>query len=205
MNLLPVDYARLAQEAYSAKPDIGSSPGPSCAIVRDTADGLVIAFPGTDSVADFLTDFDVTPTAVPGLGRIHSGFWLAWSAIAPQVETIAGDAPVTFVGHSLGAALSIIAGASRVAAGKPVQAVYGFEPPRVSPEPTIGNVLSKTSVILFKNGNDAVTDVPPLWPQSAKLIGIGVPSYPFPNLKDHAIARVIAALAPVVIGSGVPA
>ncbi|MFM0044151.1 lipase family protein [Paraburkholderia sediminicola] len=204
MNLLSVDYALIAQEAYSAKPDIGSVPGPSCAIVRNTADGLVIAFPGTDSIADLLTDFNVTPTAVPGLGRIHNGFWQAWSAIAPQVESAAGDAPVTFVGHSLGAALAIIAGASRVAAGKPVQAVYGFEPPRVSPEPTIGNVLAKTSVILFKNGNDAVTDVPPLWPQSAKLIGIGTPRYPWPNLRDHAIARVITALQ-AIAGSGVPA
>lgn len=194
MNLLPVDYARIAQEAYAAKPDIGSAPGPSCAIVRKTADGLVIAFPGTDSIADLLADFNVTPTEVPALGRIHNGFWQAFSAIAPQVESAAGDEPVTFVGHSLGAALAVIAGASRVAAGKPVQAVYGFEPPRVSPEPTIGNVLAKTSVILFKNGNDAVCDVPPLWPQSAKLIGIGAASYPFPNLKDHALARVIAAL-----------
>lgn len=195
MNLRPVDYARLAQEAYSAKPDIGSAPGPSCAIVRQTADGLVIAFPGTDSFPDLLADFDVTPSPVPVLGRIHNGFWQAYSVIAPQIESAAGDVPVTFAGHSLGAALAVIAGAARVAAGKPVQAVYGFEPPRVSPEPTIGNVLAKTSVILFKNGNDAVCDVPPLWPQSAKLIGIGKPCYPFPNLRDHALARVIASLA----------
>jgi hypothetical protein len=195
MNLLPRDYALIAQEAYAVKPDIGSAPGPSCAIVRDTADGRVIAFPGTDSIADLMADFDVTPTAVPSLGRIHNGFWRAWSAISVQVESAAGDAPVTFVGHSLGAALSIIAGAARVAAGKPVQAIYGFEPPRVSPEPTIGNVLSTTSVILYKNGNDAVTDVPPLWPQSGQLIGIGKATYPWPNLRDHALARVIAALA----------
>jgi hypothetical protein len=49
MSLLPSDYALIAQEAYVAKPDIGSSPGPSCAIVRDTAAGRVIAFPGMDS------------------------------------------------------------------------------------------------------------------------------------------------------------
>lgn len=188
------DYALLAQEAYDAKPDIGSAPGPSCAIVRKTVDGLVIAFPGTDSFSDLLADFDVTPTPVPGLGRIHQGFWKAWSAIASQVQSSAGDAPVTFVGHSLGAALAVIAGASRVLAGKPVKAVFGFEPPRVSPEPKIANVLVKTPVFLFKCGNDAVCDVPPLWPQSAKLIGIGTAVYPFPNLRDHALARVISAL-----------
>jgi triacylglycerol lipase len=189
------DYALLAQEAYSAKPDIGSAPGPSCAIVRKTADGLVIAFPGTDSIADLLTDFNVTPTAVPALGRIHSGFWRAWSAIASQVESAAGDAPVTFVGHSLGAALSIIAGATRVVAGKPVQAIYGFEPPRVSPDLGVRTLIDKVSVKLYKNGNDIVPDVPPGWHHAALLTHIGKPALPFPNVQDHAIARVIQALA----------
>ncbi len=51
--MIPRDYALLAQEAYRAKPDIGSAPGPPCAIVRDTAGGLVIAFPGTDTCCVF--------------------------------------------------------------------------------------------------------------------------------------------------------
>lgn len=193
--MTPRDYALLAQEAYSAKPDIGSAPGPSCAIVRKTADGLVIAFPGTDSIADLLTDFNVTPTAVPALGRIHSGFWRAWSAIASQIESAAGDAPVTFVGHSLGAALSIIAGATRAVAGKPVQAIYGFEPPRVSPDLGVRTLIDKVSVKLYKNGNDIVPDVPPGWHHAALLTHIGKPALPFPNVQDHAIARVIQALA----------
>ena len=195
MNLLPVDYARLAQEAYSAKPDIGSAPGPSCAIVRKTADGLVIAFPGTDSVADLLADFDVKPDPVPLLGHVHGGFWSAYLAIQNEVIAAASGQDVIFVGHSLGAALAVVAAASFVANGNPVKAVWGFAPPRVSPEPCISTVLAKTPMALYRNGNDAVPAVPPLWPQSGSLIQIGKASLPFINLKDHALERYIAAVA----------
>jgi hypothetical protein len=195
--MTPHDYALLAQEAYDAKPDIGSAPGPSCAIVRNTVDGLVIAFPGTDSFSDLLADFDVTPTAVPSLGRIHQGFWKAWSAIAVQVGNAAGYAPVTFVGHSLGAALAVIAGASRVIAGKPVQGVYGFEPPRVSPDLTIRTLLAKVPVHLYKNGLDLVTDVPLGWNHAGLLTHIGKPELPWPNTLDHRISAVIEALSAI--------
>ncbi|WP_321800379.1 hypothetical protein [Burkholderia sp. BCC1988] len=48
---------------------------------------------------------------------------------------------------------------------------------------------------LYRNGNDAVPAVPPLWPQSGSLIQIGKAALPFVNLKDHALARYISALA----------
>ncbi|CAJ2711987.1 lipase family protein [Burkholderia pseudomallei] len=192
--MTPHDYALLAQEAYTAKPDIGSAPGPSCAIVRQTPAGLVIAFPGTDSFADLLADFDVTPDAVPGLGHVHGGFWNAYAAIQGEVIAAASGQEVIFVGHSLGAALAIVSAASFVANGNPVKAVWGFAPPRVSPEPSISAVLAKTPMALYRNGNDAVPAVPPLWPQSGSLIQIGKAALPFINLKDHALARYINAL-----------
>lgn len=54
--MTPRDFALLAQEAYSAKPDIGKADSASRAIVRQTAGGLV--------------------------GQVHHGFWKAWGAIA---------------------------------------------------------------------------------------------------------------------------
>lgn len=188
------DYALLAQEAYSAPHDIGNGSGPSCAIVRDVADGRVIAFPGTDSVADLLADFDVKPDPVPFLGHVHGGFWNAYQAIQQEViDAVAGD-PVIFVGHSLGAALAIVAAASFVANGNLVKAVWGFAPPRVSPDISISSVLAGTHMNLYRNGNDAVPAVPPMWPQSGSLIQIGKASLPFINLKDHSLSRYIAAL-----------
>ncbi|MEI7296572.1 lipase family protein [Paraburkholderia tropica] len=194
--MTPRDFALLAEEAYSAKPDIGDPNSASRAIVRQTAAGLVVAFPGTDNADCWGADFDVVPVAVPGMGDVHRGFLEAWQAIATQVTAAIGDQPVTFVGHSLGAAISLVAAASFTLAGKPPIAVYAFEPPRVSPNLTIRTLLSKVPVHLYKNGNDIVPDVPFGWNHAALLVHIGTPLLPLPNIRDHAIARVIQALAP---------
>ncbi|ACR28729.1 lipase family protein [Burkholderia glumae] len=193
--MTPHDFALLAREAYTAAPDIGVADSASRAIVRHTAGGLVVAFPGTDNVASWLADLDVLPIDVAGVGLVHRGFWDAWSAIAPAVAEAIGAQPVTLVGHSLGAALAICAAAALTSAGRATAAVYGFEPPRVAAGPRLALLLAGVPVHLFKNGNDVVPDVPPGWHHVALLTHIGAPVLPFPNVEDHAIDRVIAALA----------
>nr|WP_285293285.1 lipase [Burkholderia glumae] len=185
----------LAREAYTAAPDIGVADSASRAIVRQTAAGLVFAFSGTDNAASWLADLDVLPVDVSGVGLVHRGFWGAWSAIAPAVVAALGGQPVTLVGHSLGAALAICAAAALTSAGRAPAAVYGFEPPRVAAGPRLTLLLAGVPVHLFKNGNDVVPDVPLGWRHVALLTHIGVPALPFPNVEDHAIDRVIAALA----------
>jgi hypothetical protein len=189
----PRDFALLAQEAYSAAPDIGKADSASRAIVRRTEAGLCIAFPGTDNLDCWGADFDVSPISVTGIGEVHRGFWNALQAIAAPIVTAIGNQPVTLVGHSLGGALAILCAASLVVAGKPPVAVYAFEPPRVSPDLTLRTLLAKVPLHLFKNGNDLVTDVPPGWSQPALLTHIGTALLPFPNIRDHAISRVITA------------
>lgn len=190
----PHDYALLAQEAYSAAPDIGKADSASRAIVRQTADGLCIAFPGTDNKDCWGADFSFEPINVAGAGKIHSGFWSAWIAISPDVLKAIGEQPVTLVGHSLGAALAICAAVTLTLSGKPPIAVYGFEPPRVSPDLSVRTLLAKVPVHLYRNGNDLVTNLPPDWQHAALLTPIGKPALPFPNIHDHMLARVIAAL-----------
>jgi predicted lipase len=191
----PHAYALLAQEAYSAKPDIGHIGSASRAIVRDTEDGLVVAFPGTDTLDGVITDTDVRTVYVPGAGDVHEGFWNAWVAIAGMVEAWIGDRPVTFVGHSLGAAIAIMAAITRRVVGRPVAAVYGFECPHVSPDGRIATVLAPVAVYLSKHGNDIVPDVPIGWRHAAPLTHIGKALRPFPNVEDHSLWRVIATLA----------
>ena len=201
--MTPHDFALLAQEAYTAAPDIGKVDSASRAIVRQTAAGLCIAFPGTDNIDSWGVDFDIVPVEVPGAGEVHQGFWNAWQAISAPVMAAIGDQPVTLVGHSLGAAIAICAAVSLTLADKPPAAVYGFEPPRVSPGIDITGLLVNVPVSLYKNGNDIVPDVPFGWNHAALLTPIGKPLLPFANVRDHAIARVIEALA--TVGSGVPA
>ncbi|WP_342346186.1 hypothetical protein [Burkholderia perseverans] len=78
--------------------------------------------------------------------------------------------------------------------------VYGFELLRVAACPRPAKLPVGVPVRLFKNGNDVVPDVPPGWQHAAQFTRIGAPALPFPNVEDHAIERVIAALAPVPCG-----
>lgn len=191
----PHDYALLAEEAYSAAPDIGKADSASRAIVRHTADGLVIAFPGSDNAACWLTDFDVRTVDVKGAGKIHAGFWSAWKAISAPVLAAINGQPVTFVGHSLGGALSLCAAAETTLAGHPPLSAWGFEPPRISPDLGVRTLLAKIPVHLFKFGSDPVPDVPFGWHQAALLTHIGPPDTLMPRIEDHALSRIIAALA----------
>ncbi|MDR8750792.1 hypothetical protein FEP95_04738 [Burkholderia multivorans] len=201
--MTPRDFALLAQEAYSAKPDIGKTDSASRAIVRQTAAGLVVAFPGTDNLDCVAADLDAHPIDVIGIGQVHHGFWKAWGAIAVDVLAAIDGRPVTLVGHSLGAAIAIMAASAMVVGGNPPAAVYGFEPPRVSTNGSVAAVLAKVPLNLFKNGNDIVPDLPPDWQHAGSIQQIGRAALPFPNVTDHAIARVIAALT-VIPSSGVP-
>ena len=192
--MTPLFFSLLAQEAYSATPDIGDAKSASRAITRLTDVGFCVAFPGTDNLDCVGADLDALSVSVPGAGRVHRGFWQAWQAIAGPVIEAIGDQPVTLVGHSLGAAIALCAAVSLTLAGKPPVAVWAFEPPRVSPDISVRTVLAKVPLNLYKNGLDLVPDVPPGWNHAGLLTNIGKPAYPFPNVADHAIQRVIDAL-----------
>ncbi|VWD61899.1 lipase, class 3 [Burkholderia lata] len=199
--MTPRDYALLAQEAYSAKPDIGKADSASRAIVRQTAGGLCVAFPGTDNLDSVVADLDAHPIDMIGIGQVHHGFWKAWGAIAVDVLAAINGRPVTLVGHSLGAAIAIMAAAAMVVAGNPPVAVYGFEPPRVSTNGSVATLLEQVRLSLYKNGNDIVPDLPLAWSHAGAVQQIGRPALPFPNVTDHAIARVISALVDLKLSS----
>lgn len=189
------DYALLAQEAYTAAPDIGKADSASRAIVRQTEAGLVIAFRGTDDLASFAADFDIEPFDMAGVGKVYKGFWDAFDAISLPVLAAAAGQPVTLVGHSLGAAMALMCAAYMTVGGNPPAGVHGFEPPRVGLDSGVCAALSNVPVHLYKNGNDLVPDLPPGGQHAATLIQIGRATLPFPNIQDHAIAHVIEALA----------
>lgn len=189
--MTPYDYCLLAQEAYNAPPDIGLANSASRAIVRDTPAGLCVAFRGSDDIASWITDFDAEVTNVPGVGAFHKGFWLAWGAISLATLIAIAGRPVILVGHSLGAALAIAAACDMTVSGNPPAAVYAFEPPRVSPDPAIADVLAAVHLQLYRNGEDIVPELPPLWHHVGAVTPIGAASGP---IADHLIERVLSAL-----------
>lgn len=194
--MTPADYARLAARAYSTPPTIGSEDTAARAV--DFGQG-VIGFPGTNNVACWLADLDAGTAYVPGLGKLHSGFWCAFDMISePLMRRTDVD---VVVGHSEGAALALLYAAALCQAGKPPREVYAFEPPRVSCDGTLAALFAAHGVTLrlYQNGEDVVPMVPRLiedWQHPAALLHIGHPIRPFPNVEDHMIDRVIAALEP---------
>lgn len=188
--MTPRDFALLAAEAYSAAPDIGKADSASRAIVRTTSAGLYVAFPGTDNADCWGADLDAVPVSVPGMGSVHRGFYEAWQDIAPAVTAAIGAQPVTLVGHSLGAAIALLAAASLTLAGKPPVAVYAFEPPRVSFDLTLRNLLAKVPLHLYRNGNDIVTNLPLGGVHPGLLTHIGPALLPIVNIQDHLLPNV---------------
>lgn len=193
--MTPRDYALLAQQAYSAPPTVGAVDSAARAVVFP---GGIIGFPGTDNLACWLADLDAEVVSVDGLGSLHAGFWGAMYEIKDQLLTM--PAPVVVLGHSEGAALALLYAGLLCLAGTPPGAVYGFEPPRVSADGALGRLLAAhgVAVMLYRNGEDVVPLVPRLlhdWQHPAGLVEIGSPSLPVPNVEDHQIERVIAALA----------
>jgi triacylglycerol lipase len=117
----------------------------------------VLAFRGTQQrFQDLLHDADALLVPLASGARVHRGFLRAldavWAAITPVLPR---DCPLFLTGHSLGAALAILA-ATRC---RP-SAVYTFGAPRVGDDGLV-QLLHDISVHRIVHGDDIVTMVPP--------------------------------------------
>lgn len=183
-------YALLAQEAYTAPPDIGVADSASRAIVRQTDAGLVVAFPGSNNLPCWIADLNALPMDVAGMGSVHRGFYEAWQAISVDVLAAIDGRPVTLVGHSLGAAIALMASAEMTLSGNPPVAAWAFEPPRVSFDMTLRVLMRSVPLHLFRNGSDPVTDLPLGGMHPWFLTHVGRTS-PIPHVADHFLENVI--------------
>ena len=144
------------------------------AIVGERTDCIVVAFAGTDPVLskNLMTDVDcrLTPTDT------HEGFQAAIDAAWPKVETKittliqASPRPIFFTGHSLGAALAVLA-ADKVKDGKLRPAgVHTFGMPRAGGrlfKARYNRILGDCTYRLVYGG-----DTVPCIPNSVKVLGI---------------------------------
>ncbi|MEL5850122.1 MAG: lipase family protein, partial [Candidatus Igneacidithiobacillus chanchocoensis] len=146
--------ARIAGQVYNDPPQFGAADGPA----RARLYGDVMAFRGTDDIEAWLFDLDALVVLTP-LGHSHNGFWGAYKTIQAQIETMT---PSTIVGHSLGGALALIYVGRLCQLGKPPDAVYCFEPPRVCGDGVLKKILSDNGVMCWacRNGLDPVPEVP---------------------------------------------
>jgi hypothetical protein len=102
----------------------------------------IIAFSGTDSKENVLTDVKMTDVSFPACGnpktRVHAGFLKAWHSVRSHVidyiSTLTDTDTIVFTGHSLGGALACLAGLDVACTlGKRVK-VVSFGSPHVGDE-----------------------------------------------------------------------
>ena len=202
-NLLK--YALLAQRCYTEKPDVGVESSASRAVYfHDPVDGLIVGFPGTNNPECIVTDAEWLTTSTLSLGRVHAGFWEAYTAIAPYLCI---ERPQIVLGHSLGGVLALIYAGALCLLGKPPRGVYAFEPPRASIDSVLGDVLKAHGVqaVITHHGHDLIPCFAPPdgeWPQPAPVTELCKTDYPYPeiywdvieDIEDHLISNVIRSI-----------
>lgn len=132
------------------------------ALIVSNEEAVMLVFRGTepDVYQDVLADAYLTPTEFPGGGQVHSGFYKAlsgacWARIQAVLQRPAlKDKPLWISGHSLGAALAMVAGAQLNPAG-----IYNFGSPRVG-DGAFCDRFNALNLQRFVNCSDLVTQVP---------------------------------------------
>jgi len=109
------------------------------------------------ALRDVMTDLDALPEDWSGGGRVHRGFAaalrLVWNDIVPELAKV--ETPVVYTGHSLGAALAILAAGRRAPA-----AVYTFGAPRVGDADFVAG-LADIAIHRYVNCCDIICRLPP--------------------------------------------
>lgn len=129
-------------------------------LLASATDGLisVLAFRGTEvDPGDWATDLRAWMTPWPNSGRVHQGFAAALAAVWRDLEPLLGAMPGRrlYMGHSLGAALAVLA-ASR----QPPDALYVYGCPRVGDDEFVRSLAGVESH-RYTNCCDAVCGLPP--------------------------------------------
>jgi len=166
------------------------------AMVAETDKFVVVAFRGTSSRAQLMTDMqarlNVARVAVDGrCVRVHAGFYAAFRKIESklrEVLTAQDEAKAVYLtGHSLGGALALVAAAAfggNDKLGDRIAAVYTFGAPRVGGADFPN--LVKAPHYRVVNSGDVVPLVPPNW--FTGYVHTGMPILLKPN-SDHPIKR----------------
>jgi hypothetical protein len=156
---------KLTRLAFGSNdPVTGLPPKSACFVVAEGHGATIVTFSGTDplKIEDWIKDFTVQ--LEPNV--LHAGFDMAVEAVWPTVEAaIKGrtEQPLFFTGHSMGAALAIIAAEHALKANILPTLVYTFGCPRAGGLDFFNRYTLKLGDRTFRlvHGHDIVPTVPP--------------------------------------------
>ncbi len=152
MNLLATSFdlgnaracVRACADAYQ-QATVGNATTDTHCLVGEAPDCMIVAFRGTDSIRDWITDALffrklLVEEANGDQCEVHAGFLAAYESIIGDLSTFLGGSPVFklqpckplfITGHSLGGALAILAALELKRQGFQIMQVYTFGQPRV--------------------------------------------------------------------------
>jgi triacylglycerol lipase len=157
---------------------------PVQAFLAADAEKIIVAFRGSDSLKDWLNNFDLDLIGGPFGGKVHEGFSdglsLIWKDIQLTIDALKPKTRVTktamdqneiqvekapsvwFTGHSLGAAFATLATARFREKDVPIHGLYTYGSPRIGDRIFSDrfNADFRSKMFRFVNKNDLVTRVP---------------------------------------------
>lgn len=136
----------------------------------NTHDAIVLAFRGSYSVRNWITDA-VFPHTQPGLCdgcTAELGFWTAWDVVKEEILAVLSSAraqnpdyKLVVVGHSLGAAIATLA-ATDLRNNGYAATLYAYASPRVANEALAAHITNQGNNYRFTHTKDPVPHLPPL-------------------------------------------
>lgn len=189
-----LDLCALAGAAYHTAPAWASETAHVCR--TDLPDLTVVAFRGSASVQDWLTDAsDMPDRQHPKLGTVPDGFLTSAESVFDQImQDVPG--PWIATGHSLGGAQARIASALAILAGRAPLRLVTFGSPRTG---TLGGLIAMLPGTDFCNKRDPVPGVPLGYSHPRLVRHIGVPSLLdcLAPINDHFCSAYAASLAAI--------
>jgi triacylglycerol lipase len=121
---------------------------------------VAIAFRGSDETEDWNINAQAYQTSFDNNGKVHSGFLKAYASIRDELlNSLANNAlPIFITGHSLGAALSVLA-TSDLKNNLNYDSCYTFGSPRIGDANFIQTINNK-NIYRVVNNCDVVTTIP---------------------------------------------
>lgn len=149
-----------AVSSYKSKPTVRFE-DVSASVTPIGKDEVVVAFPGTDSVMNWVRDLDFVPGDFGSdIGPLHEGFGKGALGLWTQLRPMLASKRVWFTGHSLGGALALIVAAFAKEEQFVAEAVVTFGAPRAGTV-RLREWMTVLAVRQYRHRDDMVPEVPP--------------------------------------------
>lgn len=155
--------------------------------VRGTEVGLISDW----GILDMIRNIRFLPWYTETTGWCHSGFLRGAIGLSRMLDrTLPRDYPLIMTGHSLGAAVAVLAAQLLVSNGRTVEEVVLFGCPRIY---AFGYPTLPFPAASYRNGGDVICLMPRMYQHAVPQVVIN-PRKGIPRISDHKILRYADAL-----------